>query len=189
MKGVELPINVLVIIVIAVIVLLGIIAVYFAGWTPYASSAGVDTIKNDVCRKLVMGHGCDVDPDQIEITNFGGADDLQELCETYYGVASGDVDACKAICGCGGIVTIIGGGGGGDGGDGVPTCESCSFDVWVCDDCDNECDPPFGPPYVYHDTRHCICTPPGCTGGATCSGGVENGGIICNCFSRLNCPS
>ena len=68
MKGIELPINVLVIIVIAVIVLLGLIAVYFAGWTPYASSAGVDAIKNDACRK--MAYDCSKEPVDIVITNF-----------------------------------------------------------------------------------------------------------------------
>jgi hypothetical protein len=115
MKGVELPINVLVIIVIAVIVLLAIVAVYFAGWTPYASSAGVDAIKNDACRK--MSYDCSKDPTTIEITNFdvdgdgssgvdaSGApidtgDNLQELCETYYDVGPTDLDACRRLCGC-----------------------------------------------------------------------------------------
>jgi hypothetical protein len=161
MKGIELPINVLIIVVIAVIVLLGIIAVYFAGWTPYASSSGVDAVKNDACRILVMGHGCDIEPDQIEITNFDGADDLQELCDVYFGTG-GDIDACKAICGCGGVVSILGGGGGGGGG-------TCVCD-WV----------PWSPSVScfiislgingYMST--CECNNPGC--GGTCINAVGN---------------
>jgi hypothetical protein len=129
MKGVELPINVLVIVVIAVIVLLAVVAVYFTGWTPYASSAEVETVKNDVCRQLVMGHSCNEDPDQIEITNFDADmsgtidsnDDLQDLCDNYYGTL-GDVDACKALCGCGEVTTVVGGGG-----PSPPTACSCDW--------------------------------------------------------------
>jgi hypothetical protein len=104
MKGVELPINVLVIIVIAVIVLLAIVAVYFAGWTPYASSAGVDAIKNDLCRRLA--YDCSKDPTTIP-ANLDVGDDadplndnLQGLCEVYYDIGSGDLDACRRLCGC-----------------------------------------------------------------------------------------
>ena len=100
----ELPINVLVIVVIAVIVLLGVVAVYFTGWTPYASSAGIDAIKNDACRK--MSYDCSKDPTDIKITNFDvdGDDDIDTddnlltMCTMHYD--TGTVEQCKALCGC-----------------------------------------------------------------------------------------
>ena len=105
MKGVELPINVLIIVVIAIIVLLAIVAVFFIGWTPYASSAGIDAVKNDACRK--MSYDCSKDPTTIDITNFDVANDgstandnLQGLCETYYDIGATDLNACRRLCGC-----------------------------------------------------------------------------------------
>lgn len=50
MKGVELPINILVVVAIAVIVLLGLVALYFIGFTPFSLSAGIEAIKNGGCR-------------------------------------------------------------------------------------------------------------------------------------------
>jgi hypothetical protein len=104
MRGVELPINVLVIVVIAVIVLLAVVAVYFAGWTPYASSAGTDAIKNDLCRRL--SYDCSKDPTTIP-SNFDVGDDgstandnLQGLCEVYYDITPADLDGCRRLCGC-----------------------------------------------------------------------------------------
>jgi hypothetical protein len=107
MKGVALPIEVLVIIVIAVIVLLGMVAVYFAGWTPFAETSGIDAIKNNACRKLA--YDCSKSPTDITVEGVSGITNLQELCDTYFGTAGSD-EACKRICGCGGDVTISGGG-------------------------------------------------------------------------------
>ena len=53
MKGIELPINILVIVAIAVIVLLGMVALYFAGWTPFSSSLSYQSVKNTACEQLV----------------------------------------------------------------------------------------------------------------------------------------
>jgi hypothetical protein len=118
MKGIELPINILVIIVIAVIVLLGIIAVYFTGWTPYAQSSGVDAVKNAGCRMVV--YNCSIDLDTIlfdgsmaglpvydvdgdgKLCPADGAvctedDDLELLCRIHYDV--NEIE-CAKICGC-----------------------------------------------------------------------------------------
>ena len=58
MKGVSLPINVLVIVVIAIIVLLGIVALYFGGFSPFSSSISVEGVKNELCSEEVR-EGCD----------------------------------------------------------------------------------------------------------------------------------
>jgi Tfp pilus assembly protein PilW len=73
MKGVALPIEVLVIIVIAVIVLLGMVAVYFAGWTPFAETAGVDAVKNNACKKLA--YDCSKDPKDVLVTDLDADQD------------------------------------------------------------------------------------------------------------------
>lgn len=58
MKGVELPINILVVVAIAVIVLLGLVALYFVGYSPFAQSAGLEGVKNTACRTLVQTDNC-----------------------------------------------------------------------------------------------------------------------------------
>jgi len=98
MKGVALPIEVLVVIVIAVIVLLGMVAVYFSGWTPFAQTAGIDAIKNDACRKIA--YDCSKSPADVDIEDVDDATDLQTLCEVYYDIDDNDLDACRRLCGC-----------------------------------------------------------------------------------------
>jgi len=121
MKGIELPINVLVIIVIAVIVLLGVIAVYFTGWTPFAQTAGVEAVKNAGCRIVVYNCSTDLDDILFDGSNAGlpkydvngdgdfcpadgttvcGAndnDDMLKLCEIHF---DADARACAKLCGC-----------------------------------------------------------------------------------------
>jgi len=58
MKGVELPINILVIVAIAVIVLLGMVLLYYTGFSPFSSVAGVEGTKNDACRVLAQERNC-----------------------------------------------------------------------------------------------------------------------------------
>ena len=102
MKGIELPINILVIVAIAVIVLLGMVALYFAGWTPFSNSLSYQSVKNDACEELVRT-GCG-DTTAINLGNFNADDDdtdvdtLQELCENYYN--ADDQVACRNVCGC-----------------------------------------------------------------------------------------
>ena len=50
MKGVELPINILVVVAIAVIVLLGLVALYFIGFNPFSVTTALDAAKNRGCR-------------------------------------------------------------------------------------------------------------------------------------------
>jgi hypothetical protein len=117
MKGLSLPINVLVIVVVAVIVLLGVVALYFGGFSPFSAAIGVEGAKNDACGRLVRLR-C-VDPGSINITNFdanmdgnivpgtessfpstcaGGNDNLARLCICYYNRTT-NAD-CKRLCGC-----------------------------------------------------------------------------------------
>ncbi|MCD6477152.1 MAG: hypothetical protein J7K26_03280 [Candidatus Aenigmarchaeota archaeon] len=68
MKGIELPINLLVIISIAVIVLLGLIAMYTLGIGPFTASVGLESVKNAACAALQRDN-CVSPTDEI-IVNF-----------------------------------------------------------------------------------------------------------------------
>ena len=50
MKGVELPINILVVVAIAVIVLLGLVALYFLGFNPFSMTTALESAKSTGCR-------------------------------------------------------------------------------------------------------------------------------------------
>lgn len=124
MKGIELPINVLVIVAVAVIVLLGITAVFMLGFAPFTGTSGLESIKNDACTRLVRG-GCSVPTWEITVSfdadknglvepgtnwhttgnwseNYActetGCDNLAALCYNFYSKKSDS--SCKALCGC-----------------------------------------------------------------------------------------
>lgn len=108
-KGIELPINVLVIIAIAVIVLLGLVALFV-----FALRSGVplevQLEKGNACTALV-NRGCsetapsEVDV-RVDVTGDGrvtaGEDSLQGLCDKYFGAGGSDTK-CKQVCGCTGL--------------------------------------------------------------------------------------
>ena len=70
MKGVELPINVLIIVAVALIVLLGIVALFFTGWSPFPATVGLESIKNAACRELAQEFQCKISTADVEIHNF-----------------------------------------------------------------------------------------------------------------------
>ena len=123
MKGVELPINILVIVAVAVIVLLGIVALYFAGFIGPASTINQGAAKTAGCSYVMNNpNGCQtVTPINIIFGGAGGpsrfdvngdgtytaADNLQALCERYYSVVptvpadiAKDASNCRKVCGC-----------------------------------------------------------------------------------------
>jgi len=77
MKGftIGLPINILVVVVIAVIILLGIMALQLGGWGPFAGAVSLEGVKNTACRKLVQGTNCVDSTNTITISNFDADDD------------------------------------------------------------------------------------------------------------------
>ncbi|MHA1686746.1 MAG: hypothetical protein ACTSYD_10120 [Candidatus Heimdallarchaeaceae archaeon] len=74
MKGISLPINALVIVAIAVIVLLGLVALYFGGFNPFSTAITVESAKNDACDTLVR-YGCNVNTNTITIDDFDADQD------------------------------------------------------------------------------------------------------------------
>ena len=75
MKGVELPINLLVIITIAVIVLLGLIAMYTLGIGPFTQSVGLEAVKNTACAAL-QRDGCMYSPSEYSVNFDANGDDF-----------------------------------------------------------------------------------------------------------------
>ncbi len=130
MKGVELPINILVIVAIAVIVLLGMVLLYYTGYSPFSSVAGIEGTKNDACRVLAQENNCakstkDIVFDGSMLRQFDAnknnamvattvsawgtlcpnaawtGDNLAALCACYYGISTANGESrCKALCGC-----------------------------------------------------------------------------------------
>ncbi len=62
MKGIELPISTLVILVIALIVLVGIIAFFLGVWTPGTGGIQLEAIKSSACQRLIST-GCTTSDD------------------------------------------------------------------------------------------------------------------------------
>ncbi len=106
MKGVELPINILVIVAIAVIVLLGLVALYFTGFGPFSATAGQEAIKNQACTTLNPRAGCQSDPSTIAVNydvNGDGSitlaqDNWQTFANMFYGCT--DSACAKRVCSC-----------------------------------------------------------------------------------------
>ena len=58
MKGANLPINMLIILIIAVIVLIASIALFTGVWGQSSSGLSLDAAKNSGCHKYVSTNGC-----------------------------------------------------------------------------------------------------------------------------------
>ena len=100
MKGVELPINILVVVAIAVIVLLGLVAMYFLGVNPFFGAAGVEAVKNDGCRKLVNQNPPCNDVATITVNYQGEADySFQTFMDDNYGCTADEL-CVRQRCTC-----------------------------------------------------------------------------------------
>ncbi|MFH1105769.1 MAG: hypothetical protein V1731_00990 [Candidatus Aenigmatarchaeota archaeon] len=97
MKGISLPIDMLVILAIAVVVLISVIAVFMGVWSPFSSNQQLRANFNKECQVLV-NTGCNGDPSTA-------------ICTAAKGVvlAVDDADPCgtaeekkivKIGCGC-----------------------------------------------------------------------------------------
>jgi len=124
MKGLELPINILIIIAIAVIVLIALIAMFYPAFSGGSQTVSVESVKSAACQILVTAKNCNEYTKNINITNFdanqngdldpgnswvigtsacgsgapANSDSLAALCDCYYQINS--ESKCKALCGC-----------------------------------------------------------------------------------------
>jgi len=98
-KGVELPINILVVVAIAVIVLLGLVALYFIGFNPFSVSAGLEAIKNDGCRQLMNQNPPCTDITAVNVMWNGASTPFQTFMDTNYNCAA-DTTCVRQRCTC-----------------------------------------------------------------------------------------
>jgi hypothetical protein len=167
-KAITLPVNILVIVAIAVIVLMGLIAIYGVGFNPFSSAINLESMKNVACRKISFS-ACKINAADITVNfdaNKDGATDnsdtFLELCKNFFGRS--DELSCKQLCGCTGTTVSSGGGGPGPGpGPGPCTCNWVVQSGSSCGDCWIG-----GAPGSWRD---CDCAPNGCGGTCTDSNG------------------
>lgn len=110
MKGLELPVNILVVIAVAVIVLLGITALYLAGFTPFGTSISTQSAWNAACQNVVASCSYYDTTDRlndivtiIDADGDGSNDDLMQLCQFLHKNAtptSNEAANCRRACGC-----------------------------------------------------------------------------------------
>ena len=114
MKGIELPINVLVIVSIAVIVLLGLVVLYFIGFNPFSSGVNMQSLKNSACTDFALNYDCGRrggkrTSDIILGTNTLNLvpNTLNQLCQDKLGCKGSLYDdsekieaCCRSVCGC-----------------------------------------------------------------------------------------
>jgi hypothetical protein len=123
LKGVELPVNALIIVIIGIVVLLALVALFFGVYNPGRGSMELDAVKNSACStfvsmgcvspKEVLTNNFDADKDGVikpqpnqpvgledcSVPNGGGpGDNLYMLCKCWYGA---DFNACRSVCMCG----------------------------------------------------------------------------------------
>lgn len=99
MKGIELPINILVIVAVAIIVLLGVIALFYSSWFGSTQPVGLEAAKSQCCNVVSRMNNCSVNPAGIPCV-YGAAQNLSALCTLYYNLSSSDNRGClRYVCG------------------------------------------------------------------------------------------
>ena len=105
MKGVELPINILVVVAIAVIVLLGLVALYFIGFNPFSVTTAIESAKSNGCRDYL--HQSPTICSNAALINVGypagTPTNLADFTDAYYGCNSTgthDEGCTRRACGC-----------------------------------------------------------------------------------------
>jgi len=151
-KAITLPVNVLVIVAIAIIVLLGLIAIYGVGFNPFSSAINLESVKNEACRKIVFSR-CEKNAADITVdfdANRDGTTDSSDtfliLCQNFFW--RNDELSCKQLCGCTGATTS-----GPGPGPGPCTCD------WIPNPGTHIGDCFVGLPGCW---PICNCNPPGC---------------------------
>jgi len=106
MKGLELPINIIVIIVLAAVVLIAGLFLFMGSWQTSGGATQSESIFRSLCNKLLQ-QNCDVtDLNGIKVTISGKDYTLANECinrgaKTGSGTSAiVDVTKCKQLCGC-----------------------------------------------------------------------------------------
>jgi len=124
MKGVELPISTLIVIVIALVIFLAILMLFYGSWGPGSTVVNLEAAKDSACHML-LSLGCTPSTNYIVVNNFDADrdgeidpgsgwvgwdsphpdpadnDNLASLCWYHFSIRSstGETD-CKDLCNC-----------------------------------------------------------------------------------------
>jgi len=123
MRGIELPINALILIILAVIVLIAIIAFFYPEFLGQSKTVSLESAKNAACMEL-LDLECKVSPTRIFTPHFDSdgdgvvgdvgttkvmcglsngvrGDNLYNLCHCWLGLPLNVPEQdCKKLCGC-----------------------------------------------------------------------------------------
>ena len=86
MKGVELPISTLIVVIVALVVLVAIIGLFYSVWPSGAETVSLEVAKQNACE-LLSSMGCIPTTDSININNFDA--DRDGVVRTDVGIATG----------------------------------------------------------------------------------------------------
>jgi hypothetical protein len=74
MKGIELPMNTIIVIILVLIVLAALLGLFYGVWPIGAQTANLEAVKDNACHMFLSTGGCDsIDPEatkNIFISNF-----------------------------------------------------------------------------------------------------------------------
>jgi hypothetical protein len=106
MKGAELPINTLVVLVLLVIVLIAVILFFYDPYRRAVGSVDLNTAKSNACTLLTQ-MVCSGKAQNIPVNDFdankdgtiNSGDNLLELCKNYYNIED-DSDCKQQVCQC-----------------------------------------------------------------------------------------
>jgi hypothetical protein len=99
-KGIELPVNAVIIIALAIFVLL-MIAAFFSGSGKSINSAQINTAFNEGCSQLSSSYSCDytkLDQIKTSIIENGQAKNLLEVCRMSFNNPTMSALKCKNAC-------------------------------------------------------------------------------------------
>ena len=105
-KGIELPVNVLVIVAIAVIVLLGLVALFMGGFGGFAGNVEVTNAWSNACGNVLSSCGSNHASDSITPVGVGGVqvNTFGTLCTALGRNSTEDANTakngCNQRCGC-----------------------------------------------------------------------------------------
>lgn len=105
-KGIELPLNTMVVLAAAMVVLIVLIVLFMLVFPAPFGPFAMESAKNQACVQVTSdcttanpsGIAVNFDVKAKDGTDLD--DNLQSMCERYYACGSNDVDCCKKVCGC-----------------------------------------------------------------------------------------
>jgi len=124
MKGTQLPINAMIILIMGTLILVGVLTMFLGVWNPSAGGTGLEAAKTTACQQLISRGCVNTDLDSISISDYDADgdgdstnDNLEVLCAYKYGCVDNEgqdmesnyfdnddknfLKCCKVdVCGC-----------------------------------------------------------------------------------------